>query len=81
MVGRKDKRTNNTMFPALKGNAAAGYKGTVKIELLKGARLLLNFKYVDELLRSDHAYEDLKILSSTLLLYAVKGGTEQNPNV
>ena len=24
------------MFPALKNNAAAGYKGSVKIELLKG---------------------------------------------
>ena len=38
MVGREDKRTNNrTMLPALKNNAAAGYKGPVKIELLKGA--------------------------------------------
>ena len=41
MVGREDKRTNNrTMFPALKNNAAAGYQGPVKIELLKGAGLL-----------------------------------------
>ena len=38
MVGRENKRTNNrTMFPALKNNAAAGYKDPVKIELLKGA--------------------------------------------
>ena len=30
MVGREGKRTNNrTMFPALKINAAAGYKGPV----------------------------------------------------
>ena len=29
------------MFPALKNNAAAGYQGPVKIELLKGACLLL----------------------------------------
>ena len=28
------------MFPALKENAAAGYEGQVKIELLKGAGLL-----------------------------------------
>ena len=38
MVGRENKRTNNrTMFPTLKNNAAAGYQGPVKIELLKGA--------------------------------------------
>ena len=38
MVGREDKRTNNrTMLPTLKNNAAAGYQGPVKIELLKGA--------------------------------------------
>ena len=38
MVGRKNKRTNNrAMFPTLKHNAAAGYKGPAKIELLKGA--------------------------------------------
>ena len=41
MVGRGDKRTNNrTVFPSLKNNAAAGYQGPVKIELLKGAGLL-----------------------------------------
>ena len=41
MVGRKDKRTNNrTIFPPQKNNAAAGYKGPVKIELLKGEGLL-----------------------------------------
>ena len=28
------------MFPNLKNNAAAGYQGPVKIELLKGAGLL-----------------------------------------
>ena len=27
------------MFPAVKNNAAAGYQGPVKIELLKGAGL------------------------------------------
>ena len=41
MVGREDKRTNNrTMLPILKNNAAAGYQGPVKIELLEGAGLL-----------------------------------------
>ena len=41
MVGREDKRTNNrTMLPTLKNNAAAGYQGPVKIELLKGVGLL-----------------------------------------
>ena len=30
------------MLPTLKNNAAAGYQGSVKIELLKGAGLLLN---------------------------------------
>ena len=40
MAGREDKRMNNrTMFPTLKNNAAAGYKGPVKIELLKRAGL------------------------------------------
>ena len=37
IVGLEGKRMNHrTMFPALKNNAAAGYKGSVKIELLKG---------------------------------------------
>ena len=41
MVGQENKRTNNrTMFPTLKNNAAAGYKGSVKIKLLKGTGLL-----------------------------------------
>ena len=41
MIGREDKRTNNrTTLPTLKNNAAAGYQGPVKIELLKGAGLL-----------------------------------------
>ena len=41
MFGRQEKRTKNrTMFPALKNNAAAGYQGPVKIELLKGVDLL-----------------------------------------
>ena len=31
------------MFPALKNNAAAGYQGPVKIQLLEGAGLLLFF--------------------------------------
>ena len=41
-VGREDKRTKNrTMFTAaVKNNAAAGYQGPVKIELLKDAGLL-----------------------------------------
>ena len=45
MVGLKNKRTNNrTMLPTLKNNAAAGYQGSVKIELLKGAGLLLQLE-------------------------------------
>ena len=41
MVGREDKRANNrTMLPTLKNNAATGYQGPVKIELLKNAVLL-----------------------------------------
>ena len=41
IVGREDKGTNNgTMLPTAKNNAAAGYQGPVKIELLKGAGLL-----------------------------------------
>ena len=41
MIGRENKRTNNkTTLPALKNNAAAGYQGPVKRELLKGAGLL-----------------------------------------
>ena len=42
MVALKDKRTNDrTMLQTLKNNAAAGCKGPVKIELLKGAGLLM----------------------------------------
>ena len=42
MADRENKRTNNrTMFPALKNIAAAGYQGPVKIELFKGAGLLV----------------------------------------
>ena len=33
------------MFPALKNNAAAGYKGPVKIELLEGTCLLNNVSW------------------------------------
>ena len=41
MVDREDKRKNKrTMLPTLKNNAAVGYQGPVKIELLKGAGLL-----------------------------------------
>ena len=41
MVVRKDKRKNNrTMIPTLQNNAAVGYQGPVKIELLKDAGLL-----------------------------------------
>ena len=48
MVGREDKRTNNrTMLSTLKNNAAAGYQGPVKIELLKGAGLLQPLIVVD----------------------------------
>ena len=43
MVGQKNERTNNrTMIPTLENNAASGYQGPVKIELLKGAGLLSN---------------------------------------
>ena len=39
--GREDKITNNrTMFAVLKNNAATGYKGPMKTELLKGADLV-----------------------------------------
>ena len=31
------------MFPALKNNAAAGFQGPVKIELLKGGGLLIQW--------------------------------------
>lgn len=41
MVGEENNRTNNrTMFNFLKRNAAAGYEGRVKVELLKGGGLL-----------------------------------------
>ena len=41
MVGGEDKRENNrTVLPILKNSAAAGYKGSVKVLLLKGAGLL-----------------------------------------
>ena len=41
VVGQKDKRlSKRTMLPTLKSNAAAGYQGPVKIELLKGVGLL-----------------------------------------
>ena len=49
MIGQEHKKKNKrTMFPAPKNNAAAGYKGPVKIELLKGAGLLS----VDNILRA-----------------------------
>ena len=42
VVGQEDKRMNNrTILPTLRNNAAAGYQGPVKIELLKGAGLLI----------------------------------------
>ena len=48
MVGREDKRTNNsTMLPTLKNNAAAGYQGPVQIELLKGTDILQPLTVVD----------------------------------
>ena len=37
---RGQKNEQQTMFPALKSNAAAGYKGLLKIELLIGVGLL-----------------------------------------
>ena len=41
MIGREDKRTNKlNNVPNPKNNAAAGYKGPVRIEPLKGAGLL-----------------------------------------
>ena len=41
VVGQKDKRlSKRTMLPTLKNNAAAGYQGPVKIELLKREGLL-----------------------------------------
>ena len=40
IVCQEDKRANNrTIFPALKNNAAAGYKGSVKKELLKAVQV------------------------------------------
>ena len=48
MVGGKDKRTNNrTMLPTIKNNAAAGYQGPVKVELLKGVGVLF-FAHLDK---------------------------------
>ena len=45
-VGGRNKRTNNrTMLPPLKDNAAAGYNGQVKRELLKGADLMVSFHF------------------------------------
>ena len=37
--GQKNEQQNNA--PSLKNNAAAGYKGPVKIDVLKGAGLLI----------------------------------------
>ena len=37
------------MFPTLKKNAAAGYQGPVKIELLKGAGLLYKIWFQNQL--------------------------------
>ena len=67
MVGREDKRTNNrTMFLTLKNNAAAGYQGPVKIELLKGADLL-NKLHMPGALIHETVQSQLKIhLSSEL---------------
>ena len=58
MVGREDKRTNNrTMLLALKKTknkqnkqkkTVAGYQGPVKIEVLKGAGLLLKIYPMEE---------------------------------
>ena len=56
-VGREDKKTNNkTMLPKPKHNAAAGYQGPMKTEILKGAGLLgffgLNCKILGHLFTS-----------------------------
>ena len=54
MVGQEDKRTNNrTMLPALKNNAAAGYKGPVEMELLKCLGLLPRSTFGDQVLISN----------------------------
>ena len=48
ITGREDKSTNNrAMIPTLKHNAAAGYQGAVKIELLKGVALLQAHNLLD----------------------------------
>ena len=40
LISQEGKRKNNrTMFPTLNIDAAAGYQGPVKIELLKGTGL------------------------------------------
>ena len=63
MVGREDKRTNNrTMLPTLKNNTAAGYESPVKIELLKGARLLFSFAQLGPVVRKPiNTYPRLKV--------------------
>ena len=40
-IEQKNKQQNNAPSPTIKNNAAAGDKGLVKIELLKGAGLLV----------------------------------------
>ena len=58
MVGQEDKRTNNrTMFPALKNNAAAGYQGPVKKELLKGAGLVHTLQRLQRNISSLEAHQ------------------------
>ena len=51
MVGREDKRKNNrAMLPAPKIDAAAGYQGPMKKELLKGAGLLSKCSLINKIL-------------------------------
>ena len=60
------------MSPALKNNAAAGYQGPVKIDLLKGAGLLrsypvslgLSYKSIDGILNKDFSTENLVLTIS-----------------
>ena len=52
LVGREDIRTNNRtmLLAALKSNAAAGYQGPVKKELLKGAGLVSKCSLIKKIL-------------------------------
>ena len=63
MVGREDKGTNNrTMLPILKNNAAAGYQGPVKIQLLKGSGPLENLACMGTLKNFTHTQDRVQNL-------------------